>query len=113
MVAHALVACGRRPAYLVGGEVHSTGTNASWGQGDWIVVEADESDRSFLKLTPDVAVVTNVELDHHSTYRSTRDLEQAFRRFLGASHRRSIVWREAGVDAEALTYGIGEGDLAA
>jgi len=77
------------------------------------VVEADESDRSFLKLTPDVAVVTNVELDHHATYRSTRDLETAFERFLGASHRTSIVWLEAPVESEALTYGIGEGDLAA
>ncbi|HYZ82178.1 MAG TPA: Mur ligase domain-containing protein, partial [Solirubrobacteraceae bacterium] len=52
MVAHALVATGRRPAYLIGGEVRSTGANASWGQGDWIVVEADESDRSFLLLRP-------------------------------------------------------------
>ncbi|MGZ4202370.1 MAG: Mur ligase domain-containing protein, partial [Thermoleophilaceae bacterium] len=83
MVAHALVACGRRPAYLIGGEVRSTGTNAAWGQGDWIVVEADESDRSFVKLEPEVAVITNVELDHHATYRSLAEVEQAFADFAG------------------------------
>ena len=68
MVAHALLACGREPAFLIGGELRSAGTNAAWGEGEWIVVEADESDRSFLELPRDVAVVTNVELDHHSTY---------------------------------------------
>src|SRR5947208_5701175 len=87
MVAHALVECGRRPGYLVGGEVRSTGTNASWGQGDWIVVEADESDRSFLRLQPDVAVVTNVELDHHATYRSQGEIEAAFAEFMGGAGR--------------------------
>jgi len=48
------------------------------GDGDWIVVEADESDRSFLKLSPDVAVITNIELDHHTTYASEVDLIDAF-----------------------------------
>ena len=93
MVAHALVECGRRPGYLVGGEVRSTGTNASWGQGDWVVVEADESDRSFLRLEPDVAVVTNVELDHHSTYRTLPEVEQAFAEFafqIGNRSRRHV-----------------------
>jgi UDP-N-acetylmuramate--alanine ligase len=113
MAAHALLECGRRPSYVIGGELRTSGVNAAWDEGEWLVVEADESDRSFLKLTPDVAVVTNVELDHHATYRSTRDLEKAFERFLGASHRTSIVWREAPVESAALTYGIGEGDLAA
>src|SRR3954469_12472007 len=113
MAAHALVATGQGPSYVIGGELRSSGVNAAWGDGEWLVVEADESDRSFLKLTPDVAVVTNVELDHHSTYRSTRDLEHAFERFLAASHRTSIMWDEAPLDADAITYGIGAGDLAA
>jgi UDP-N-acetylmuramate--alanine ligase len=113
MAAHALVEAGRQPSYVIGGELRSSGVNAAWDDGEWLVVEADESDRSFLKLTPDVAVVTNVELDHHSTYRSKRDLEQAFERFLNASHRTSIMWREAPVNAPAVTYGIGSGDLAA
>ena len=68
MVVHALRGVGLDPAYVIGGELRDTGSNAAWGQGEWIVVEADESDRSLLKLDPDVAVLTNAELDHHSTY---------------------------------------------
>jgi UDP-N-acetylmuramate--alanine ligase len=60
MAAHVLVELGRDPSYLIGGELRSTGTNAAWGSGEWLVVEADESDRSFLKLAAEVAVVTNV-----------------------------------------------------
>src|SRR5215213_2519071 len=70
MTVHALIGAGADPGYLVGGEVRSTGTNAGWGAGEWLVVEADESDRSMLKLHPAVALVTNVELDHHATYAS-------------------------------------------
>ena len=68
MVVHVLRGCGMDPGYLVGGEVRSTGSNAGWGSGEWVVVEADESDRSLLKLYPDIAVLTNAELDHHATY---------------------------------------------
>ena len=53
MLVHALRGCGLDPSYLVGGEVRSTGANAGWGTGEWLVVEADESDRSLLKLAPD------------------------------------------------------------
>ena len=81
MAAHILVEAGRDPSYLIGGEVRSTGTNAAWGSGEWLVVEADESDRSFLKLSYEVAVITNVELDHHSTYATLGELEQAFSEF--------------------------------
>ena len=85
MAAHILVGAGRDPSYLIGGEVRSTGTNAAWGGGEWLVVEADESDRSFLKLSPDVAVVTNVELDHHSTYATLGELEAAFAEFTASA----------------------------
>ncbi len=81
MAAHVLVETGRDPAYVIGGEVRSTGTNAAWGEGEWLVVEADESDRSFLKLSAEVAVVTNVELDHHATFATIGELEEAFDRF--------------------------------
>jgi UDP-N-acetylmuramate--alanine ligase len=81
MAAHALRGAGRDPAFLIGGELRSAGTNAAWGSGDWAVIEADESDRSFLKLNRDVAVVTNIELDHHSTYASLAELRQAFAEF--------------------------------
>jgi UDP-N-acetylmuramate--alanine ligase len=81
MVAHVLRATGRDPAFVIGGELRSAGTNAAWGAGDWIVAEADESDRSFLQLARDVAVVTNVELDHHATYGSLADLKATFAQF--------------------------------
>jgi UDP-N-acetylmuramate--alanine ligase len=114
MVAHVLVACGRRPAYLIGGEVRSTGTNASWGQGDWIVVEADESDRSFLELRPEVAVVTNVELDHHATYRTLAEVEQAFAEFAAPV---PVVVAPVGLELPSVpptvTFGIETGALAA
>ncbi|MEA2292409.1 MAG: UDP-N-acetylmuramate--alanine ligase [Solirubrobacteraceae bacterium] len=91
MVVHALIGAGLDPAYLVGGEVRSTGTNAAWGDGPWLVVEADESDRSLLKLDPGIAVLTNAELDHHTTYASLRDVHETFRAFL-ASADRAVVW---------------------
>lgn len=83
MVAHALLATGQEPSYLIGGVLSTTGTNAEWGSGDWLVVEADESDRSFLALDTDVAVVTNVELDHHTEWTGgTTELRAAFAEFL-------------------------------
>ena len=81
MIALALLETGREPAFLIGGELRAAGTNAAWGAGEWAVIEADESDRSFLKLRRDVAVVTNIELDHHATYGSLRELEEAFDEF--------------------------------
>ena len=114
MVAHALIASGRDPAYLVGGELRSTGVNAGWGTGEWIVVEADESDRSFLKLAPELAVITNVELDHHATYRSSLELDQAFAGFAAAATR-TAIWESVvlALDGEHETFGIEAGDLAA
>jgi UDP-N-acetylmuramate--alanine ligase len=91
MVVHALRGCGLDPSYLVGGEVRSTGANAGWGTGEWLVVEADESDRSLLKLAPRIAVVTNAELDHHTTYSSRRDVDDTFRAFLGLAEH-AVVW---------------------
>ena len=118
MTVHALRGAGADPGYLVGGEVRSTGSNAGWGAGEWTVVEADESDRSMLKLQPAVALVTNVELDHHATYASRLDLEDAFGQFLALAPRR-IVWdrpdlvelaMDAG-DAEVVTFDAPEADL--
>jgi UDP-N-acetylmuramate--alanine ligase len=82
MIVHAMRGCGLDPGYLVGGEVRSTGSNAGWGTGEWLVVEADESDRSLLKLSPRMAVLTNAELDHHATYASQLDVDETFWAFL-------------------------------
>ena len=92
MLVHALRGCGLDPAYLVGGAVRSTGSNAGWGAGEWLVVEADESDRSLLKLAPGIAVLTNAELDHHATYASQRDVDDTFRAFLALADRAAVVW---------------------
>ena len=92
MLVHALRGCGMDPSYLVGGAVGSTGANSGWGEGDWLVVEADESDRSLLELAPGVAVLTNAELDHHTTYSSQRDVDETFRAFLALADRAAVVW---------------------
>jgi UDP-N-acetylmuramate--alanine ligase len=114
MAAHALREAGRAPAFLIGGELRAAGTNADWGPGEWAVIEADESDRSFLKLDREVAVVTNVELEHHATYRTLGDLERAFGEFLEPASVRVLG---AGVDLPgadgAVTFGVEEGALRA
>ncbi len=91
MVVHALQGAGAHPSYVVGAELRTTGRNAAWGSGEWLVVEADESDRSLLKLHPDVAVLTNAELDHHATYASRLDLDETFRCFLGLAEQ-AVIW---------------------
>jgi UDP-N-acetylmuramate--alanine ligase len=88
MTVWALRAIGADPAFFVGGEVPGLGpdggtANAGWGEGEWVVAEADESDASFLRLRPEVAVVTNVEMDHHTRWGSLAELHQAFRSFIG------------------------------
>src|ERR1700756_5979454 len=92
MAVPALRGAGLDPSYVVGGELRSTGTNAGWGTGEWIVVEADESDRSLLKLAPEIAVLTNAELDHHATYASRLELEATFREFMVRARVGAVVW---------------------
>jgi UDP-N-acetylmuramate--alanine ligase len=91
MVAHTLLRCGLQPSYLIGGALTTTGLNADWGAGEWLVVEADESDRSMLSLHVDIAVVTNVELDHHATYGSLAELREVFRTWLSVAPQ-AVVW---------------------
>jgi UDP-N-acetylmuramate--alanine ligase len=84
----ALQAIGADPAFFVGGEVPGLdadggSANAGWGEGKWVVAEADESDASFLRLRPEIAVVTNVEMDHHTRWGSLSELHEAFRGFVG------------------------------
>ena len=93
MTAHVLLGCGMDPGYLVGGTLATTGRNAAWGTGEWLVVEADESDRSMLALEVEVAVVTNVELDHHATYGSLQEVREVFREFLARPEHAVILDR--------------------
>jgi UDP-N-acetylmuramate--alanine ligase len=86
MCIHALRAIGDDPSFFLGGELPGAGpggepTNAGWGEGEWVVAEADESDASFLRLRPEVAVITNLELDHHSRWTSLSQLADAFAAF--------------------------------
>jgi UDP-N-acetylmuramate--alanine ligase len=82
MLALILVEAGLRPSFLIGGDINEIGTNAVWDTGPWLVVEADESDGTFLALDPEVAVVTNVEADHLEYYGGFEPLVAAFDRFV-------------------------------
>jgi UDP-N-acetylmuramate--alanine ligase len=82
MVATILDRAGLDPTVVVGGLLNTIGSNARLGKGDFIVLEADESDRSFLLLSPTIAVVTNIEADHLDNYRDIEDIQSAFLSFI-------------------------------
>ncbi|HMA07063.1 MAG TPA: Mur ligase domain-containing protein, partial [Ramlibacter sp.] len=83
LVASVLAEGGLDPTFVIGGRLNSAGANAKLGSGDYIVVEADESDASFLNLMPVMAVVTNIDADHMETYgHDFKRLQQAFLDFL-------------------------------
>jgi UDP-N-acetylmuramate--alanine ligase len=93
MLVCALRAAGMAPDWLVGGAVGVGEANAQWtGASEWLVVEADESDRSMLMLDVEIAVLTNVELDHHATFGSLGELREAFRAFLARARGAIVVW---------------------
>jgi len=82
MVAAVLAAGGLDPTVVVGGRVDALGSNARLGKSQYLVAEADESDRSFLKLTPILSVVTNIDREHMDTYRNMRDVKKTFLDFM-------------------------------
>ena len=84
MIAFVLERLGRDPAYLIGGEIAQLGGNAAAGDG-WLVAEGDESDRTLELLRPRIAVLTNVELDHHATFASEAEVRELFERWLAAA----------------------------
>jgi UDP-N-acetylmuramate--alanine ligase len=81
MIAFVLDRLGRDPAFLIGAEIPQLGGNAASGAG-WLVVEGDESDRTIEQLRPEIAVVTNVDLDHHTEFGSRAEVEEMFERWL-------------------------------
>ncbi|MFB7672771.1 UDP-N-acetylmuramate--L-alanine ligase [Kitasatospora purpeofusca] len=82
MLAVALGELGLDPSYAIGGDLDAPGSNAHHGTGEIFVAEADESDRSFHKYAPEVAIVLNVELDHHANYASIDEIHESFETFV-------------------------------
>jgi len=91
MLVHALRSAAMEPGWLVGGPAGGGLANAEWGTGEWLVVEADESDRSLLSLEVEIALLTNAELDHHATYASLGEVREVFREFLRGPAQ-AVVW---------------------
>jgi UDP-N-acetylmuramate--alanine ligase len=112
MLALVLVEAGLRPSFIVGGELNEIGTGAVWDDGEWLAVEADESDGTFLEIAPEVAVVTNVEPDHIEHYGSFGALIEAFERFLAEAPGPKIVCADdpvaarLGAQVGATSYGV-------
>ena len=120
LIASILAEAGLDPTYVIGGRLNSAGTNAKLGSGDYIVVEADESDASFLKLLPTLAVVTNIDADHMETY--GHDLAKLHQAFVDFLHKMTFYGAavlcsdDAGVQAildkvqrPITSYGLNEG----
>lgn len=117
LTASILAAAGMDPTFVIGGKLTAAGTNARLGKGEYIVAEADESDASFLHLTPIMSVVTNIDTDHMDTYdHSVEKLHQAFVTFIhrmpfygkaflctDSEHVRAIVPR---ISKPFATYGL-------
>lgn len=114
MLALVLVEAGLRPSFIIGGELNETGTGAAWADGEWFVVEADESDGTFLELAAEAALVANVEPDHLEHYGGFEQLVAAFDRFLEATAGPRVVCVDDPVAARlaaahrAVTYGTAE-----
>ncbi|MEP6916881.1 MAG: Mur ligase domain-containing protein, partial [Acidobacteriota bacterium] len=81
MVALVLERAGLDPTAVIGGRLSAFGSNARLGRGEYMVVEADESDRSFLKLSPSIALITNIDREHMENYGTWETLQQAFADF--------------------------------
>jgi UDP-N-acetylmuramate--alanine ligase len=117
MIGLILKDAGLKPTILVGGNLTALGgSNASLGKGEYIVVEADEFDRTFLKLTPSVAVLTNLELEHLDTYKDLEDIKYAFTQFANkvpfygfivlCADEKNLNEILPSLNREVITYGI-------
>jgi UDP-N-acetylmuramate--alanine ligase len=118
MITLILQHAGLDPSFVIGGEISEVGSNAHHGAGEYFVVEADESDRSFLLYRPYVAIITNVDADHLNTYGDLAGLEDAFVEFCGLVDpegfvvacaddpgARRLIERVRATGATILTYG--------
>ena len=114
MLAMAMVEAGLDPSFIIGGDVNEIGSGAVWADGEWFVIEGDESDRTFLSLGAEIAIITNVEPDHLETYDDDPALlEAAFVEFAAAATTCVYCADDPGAMAIAaavpgLTYGTDE-----
>ncbi|WP_030663266.1 UDP-N-acetylmuramate--L-alanine ligase [Streptomyces cellulosae] len=121
MLAVSLTELGLEPSYAIGGDLDAPGSNALHGEGEIFVAEADESDRSFHKYAPEVAIVLNVELDHHANYASMDEIYESFETFAGRivdggtlviaadqEGARELTRRVAASGVRVVTYGESE-----
>jgi UDP-N-acetylmuramate--alanine ligase len=116
MIATVLERAGLDPTFVIGGDLNESGSNARHGEGRWFVAEADESDGSFLLLSPDVAVITNVEQDHVDFYPDRESTRGAFAAFTASAGMvvacaddpgvRDVLRRSGRMDS-SVTYGTG------
>jgi UDP-N-acetylmuramate--alanine ligase len=106
MLSLILVEAGMRPSFVIGADVNEVGTNAVWDQGEWLVVEADESYGTFQAITPDLALLTNVEPDHLDHYGTFDELKLAFGSFVGSATEGGVVSAD---DANAAAIGLEHG----
>ncbi len=115
MIATVLVEARLAPSYLIGGDVAGLGESSAWGDGEWFVVEADESDGTFLELGAEAVVLTGVEADHLDHHGSFSVLRDAFAAFVASAPGPRVVCIDDPVAAELAaevtcsTYGTGEG----
>jgi UDP-N-acetylmuramate--alanine ligase len=114
MLALVLVEAGTRPSFIIGGDLNEIGSGAAWDQGEWFVIEADESDGSGFALPRHGCIVTNVEPDHLEFHGSVEALHAAFGAFLDATPGPRVVCaddevaRRLGRDHGAVSYGTAE-----
>ncbi|MCL2402700.1 MAG: UDP-N-acetylmuramate--L-alanine ligase [Coriobacteriia bacterium] len=108
MLANTLEVLGKNPGFCIGGEVDAFSANAREGSGDLHVVEADESDGSFVWLTPQIAIITNLEQEHVDHYDSYEQLEQVFADFIGRIPEEGLLVA-CGDDKELLELGRASG----
>jgi UDP-N-acetylmuramate--alanine ligase len=106
MLSLILIEAGLRPSFLIGADVNEVGTNAVWDDGEWLVVEADESFGTFQEMRPDWVVLTNVESDHLDHYGTFARLREAFDGFVAQAGAGAVVSAD---DVEAAAIGRSHG----
>ena len=121
MIALVLDRAGLDPTAVIGGRLSAFGSNARLGTGDYMVAEADESDRSFLKLSPSIAVITNIDREHMETYGTWENLQQAFADFankvpfygavVACGDDPAIRELMPRLTRRVITYGLDEGEI--